>query len=216
MKDRALAIGTLVSIKRTGVLIDQQPQLALTYDVDAPGGRQFRGVAREIVGLDEFHVMTPGLVLPVSYDSTKSDDNLKVAQDGDRNVVNAMLPQRQIQSGLLSPMQVQIAERGLQLSVSSPASTQPVKSGRADRLSNSMCVSPGRTVPCSHPEAARREPDPPNPASHGRQRYVPAWLRRRYSHRLPGEPVAAPSTKTSRGGYLLPSSVQVGNLLANP
>lgn len=112
MKDRALTIGTLVSIKRTGVLIDQQPQLALTYDVDAPGGRQFRGVAREIVGLDEFHVMTPGLVLPVSYDSTKSDDNLKVAQDGDRNVVNAMLPQRQIQSGLLSPMQVQIAERG--------------------------------------------------------------------------------------------------------
>ena len=90
MKDRALTIGTLVSIKRTGVLIDQQPQLALTYDVDAPGGRQFRGVAREIVGLDEFHVMTPGLVLPVSYDSTKSDDNLKVAQDGDRNVVNAI------------------------------------------------------------------------------------------------------------------------------
>ncbi|AZQ75945.1 hypothetical protein EJ997_00025 [Flaviflexus ciconiae] len=30
------------------------------------------------------------------------------------------------------------------------------------------------------------------------------------------KPVAAPSTEASRGGYLLPGSAQVGNLLANP
>ncbi|HWO62755.1 MAG TPA: hypothetical protein VNO31_22260, partial [Umezawaea sp.] len=62
-----IGMGTVVGVSRTGLSVNDQPQLDIQLDVDTPDGRSFRGTARQIVDLTEMASVQPGAVLPVRY-----------------------------------------------------------------------------------------------------------------------------------------------------
>jgi hypothetical protein len=70
-----IGIGTVVAVSRTGLTVNDQPQLDIELDVDTPDGRS---TARLLVDLTELSAVRPGVIVPVRY-----LDNGKVAPAND-------------------------------------------------------------------------------------------------------------------------------------
>lgn len=109
----ALAIGTLVEMRRTGLSINDQPQMDIVFDVETANGSSFRGTARQIIDLTDLAMLTPGTILPVRYLPEKSDGRLGIATDADPNEVQTLLQQVQLAKGRMTPKQVLIAQQGM-------------------------------------------------------------------------------------------------------
>ncbi|MCD0445710.1 hypothetical protein LO763_19055 [Glycomyces sp. A-F 0318] len=107
-----LAMGTVVSADRTGLSINDQPQLEILLDVDTADGQSFRGVARTIVDLTELAAVVPGAMLPVRYRPGSTDGVVAIAADAPQAELQAALDRVRLAKGLVTPRQLQIAEQG--------------------------------------------------------------------------------------------------------
>ncbi|GAA3893755.1 hypothetical protein GCM10022243_68260 [Saccharothrix violaceirubra] len=125
-----IGMGTVVSTARTGLSINDQPQLDIVLDVDTPEGRGFRAVARHLVDLTELGAVQPGAVLPVRY---LPDGRVVLAVDAPAYELQAALDRIQLAKGHITPKQLHIAENGLdaQAVVLAMNPTGEVRAGRA-------------------------------------------------------------------------------------
>lgn len=108
-----MAIGTLVETHRTGLTVNDQPQLDLVFDVETEQGETFRGTARQIVDLTELALLTPGTRLPVRYRPEKMDGRIGLALDADGDDVRRLMEETMLAKGKLTPKQVQISREGV-------------------------------------------------------------------------------------------------------
>ncbi|WP_030158751.1 hypothetical protein [Glycomyces sp. NRRL B-16210] len=107
-----IAMGTVVSASRTGLSINDQPQLEILFDVDTQDGQSFRGVARSIIDLTELAAVVPGAILPVRYRPGSTDGQVVIAADAPQAEMQAALDRVRVAKGLVTPRQLQIAEQG--------------------------------------------------------------------------------------------------------
>lgn len=111
-KNSEIAFGTLVSATQTGVFMNEQPQMALTFDVQPLNGPAFQGIAKTIVPLHELHAIKEGMLLPLRI--TPGKTKVKLAEGENADHMNQLLLQHQLKTGAITPMQAQIAQEGTQ------------------------------------------------------------------------------------------------------
>jgi hypothetical protein len=109
-----IAMGTIVSAQRTGLSINDQPQLEILFDVDTMDGQSFRGVAKAIIDLTELASVVPGAILPVRYRPGSTDGKIVIAADAPQHELQAVLDRVRVAKGLVTPRQLQIAEQGVE------------------------------------------------------------------------------------------------------
>lgn len=109
-----LAMGTVVSLARTGLSVNDQPQLDITLDVSTVDGQVFRGVARQVVDVTDLAALAPGTVLPVRYLPGNTDDRVVLATDADPAQLQATFSRVQLARGEITPHQLRIAEQGVE------------------------------------------------------------------------------------------------------
>jgi hypothetical protein len=107
-----IAMGTIVSATRTGLSINDQPQLEILFDVDTMDGQSFRGVAKAIIDITELAAVVPGAVLPVRYRPGSTDGKIAIAADAPQHELQAVLDRVRVAKGLVTPRQLQISEQG--------------------------------------------------------------------------------------------------------
>ncbi|MFG3343134.1 hypothetical protein [Glycomyces sp. NPDC048151] len=109
-----LAMGTIVSAERTGLSINDQPQLEILFDVDTMDGQSFRGVAKAIIDITELAHVVPGAVLPVRYRPGSTDGKIVIAADAPQHEMQAVIDRVRVAKGLVTPRQLQISEQGVE------------------------------------------------------------------------------------------------------
>lgn len=109
-----IAMGTIVSANRTGLSINDQPQLEILFDVETMDGQSFRGVAKAIIDLTELAAVVPGAILPVRYVPGSTDGRVAIAADAPQEEMQAVLDRVRVAKGLVTPRQLEIAEQGVE------------------------------------------------------------------------------------------------------
>jgi hypothetical protein len=129
-RDAPIGIGTVVSVSRTGLTVNDHPQLDIELDIDTPNGRSFRGTARQLIDPMELGAVHPGATLPVRY---LPDGQVTLAIDGSPEEMQAAYNRVQVAKGLMTPKQLHIAENGIdaQAVVLSLVPTGEIREGRS-------------------------------------------------------------------------------------
>ncbi|KAA2261587.1 hypothetical protein F0L68_16035 [Solihabitans fulvus] len=99
-------------MRRTGLSVNDQPQLAISMTVRTPDGQSFESVATQIVDLTELSVLAPGTVLPVRYLPGRTD-RVEIDKSGDQALIQAAHNQVLIRSGLSTERSIDVANRGI-------------------------------------------------------------------------------------------------------
>jgi len=113
MRDAPIGIGTITSVRRTGLSVNDQPQLAIGLTVRTADGQAFDSVATQLVDLTELAVVVPGAVLPVRYVPGRPD-KVEIDQSGDQAAIQAVHDQVMVRAGLTSRRSLDIAARGIE------------------------------------------------------------------------------------------------------
>ncbi|MFI7678285.1 hypothetical protein [Actinophytocola sp. NPDC049390] len=112
-RDAPIGIGTVVSARRTGLTVNDRPQLEILFDVDTPDGQTFRGVARQLVDVTELAMVEPGATMAVRYRPGGRDDTVVVATDASQAEVQSAFNLVQLAKGHLDAQGLRIAEHGV-------------------------------------------------------------------------------------------------------
>lgn len=131
-----LAIGTVVSARRTGLSVNDIPQMAITLDVERPDGPPFRAEAKQIVSpyAADSGFLRPGATVPVRYlVESSGQTRIQLATDAPQADVQRVLSQVQLSRGEITATQLQVAEQGIpaQAVVLDMRPTGEVRSGRS-------------------------------------------------------------------------------------
>jgi hypothetical protein len=107
-----IGMGTVVSSARTGLSVNDQPQLLITLDVDTQDGHTFRAEAKHLVDLTQLDMVQPGRMLPVRH--LPGDGRVVLATDAAPDELQRVLDQIRLAKGLVTPRQLQISQQGLE------------------------------------------------------------------------------------------------------
>jgi hypothetical protein len=113
LRNGPLAVGTIVDVQQTGMYINEQPQMRITMDVTTPDGQTFRGVAKQIVLLNEMSMVVPGVTLPVHYNPAKMDGTVRIANQADPAAVQEAFLRTRLATGEMSPEQYRVTQQGV-------------------------------------------------------------------------------------------------------
>lgn len=109
-----LAIGTVVSASRTGLTVNDVPQMAVVLDVERPDGPPFRAEAKQMVDFTDMAALQPGTTLPVRYLADPSGSfRVQIASDAAQADVQRVLTQVQLGRGEITPTQLMVSEQGI-------------------------------------------------------------------------------------------------------
>ncbi|MBP2327201.1 hypothetical protein JOF56_007586 [Kibdelosporangium banguiense] len=107
-----IGMATVVSLARTGLTVNDQPQLLITLNVDTQDGRTFHAEAKQLVDLTQMAMVQPGRMLPVRY--LPGDSRVVLATDAAPDELQQVLDQIRLAKGLVTPRQLQISQQGLE------------------------------------------------------------------------------------------------------
>ncbi|RMI27589.1 hypothetical protein [Streptomyces triticirhizae] len=113
-RDAPIGIGTVVGMERTGLTVNDAPQMDILLDVDTLDGQSFRGVARQLVDLSELALIRPGTVLPVRYRPGSTDGRVAIAADAPPEEMQEAMNRVRLAKGEITPKQLRIAENGFE------------------------------------------------------------------------------------------------------
>jgi|GEM_PF-1136914 len=142
-RDAPIAIGTVRSVRTTGLTVNDAPQLEVVLDADAPDGRSFPARFRQIVSLAELGVFQVGLVVPVRYRPELVEEALRsgstepvlvmLAVDAPDDAKQDAYNRAQLAKGLMTPRQMRIATHGIDSDavVLALAPTGEIRDGRS-------------------------------------------------------------------------------------
>lgn len=108
-----IGMGTVVGVARTGLSVNDQPQLDIRMEVDTADGRTFPATARQVVDITDLSAVQPGAILPVRY---LSDGRAVLATDAPQHELQAALDRVHVAKGYLTPHQLRITEEGVDTS----------------------------------------------------------------------------------------------------
>ncbi len=106
-----IGIGRVVGVTRTGLAVNDQPQLDIRLEIDTPDGRTFLGTARQFVDVVDMAAVQIGSTLPVRY---LPDGRATIATDAPPHELQAAMDQIQLAKGLVTPKQLHIAQNGIE------------------------------------------------------------------------------------------------------
>src|SRR5690349_1620826 len=109
-RNAPIGIGTVVWVRRTGLTVNDRPQLEIQLDVDTADGHRFRGVARALVDLTELGMVAPGATLPVRY---RQDGKVALATDASQAELQSVMNRVQLARGHIDAQGLRIAEHGV-------------------------------------------------------------------------------------------------------
>nr|WP_042193568.1 hypothetical protein [Kibdelosporangium sp. MJ126-NF4]CEL20778.1 hypothetical protein [Kibdelosporangium sp. MJ126-NF4]CTQ98418.1 hypothetical protein [Kibdelosporangium sp. MJ126-NF4] len=132
-----IGMGTVVSVARTGLSVNDQPQLLITMDVDTQDGRNYRAQAKQLVDLTDMHAVRPGSLLPVRY--MPGSDKVVLATDAPQQELQLVLDRIRLAKGLITPRQLQISQQGMETRAV-VLSMSPTGEIRGDRAVVSMTM----------------------------------------------------------------------------
>ncbi|HEX6356101.1 hypothetical protein [Actinophytocola sp.] len=112
-RDAPIGIGTVTGVTRTGLVVNDQPQLDIRLQVDTSDGRSFSAVARQVVDLTDLPAVQPDAILPVRY---LPDNRVVLATDAPTHELQAALDRVHVAKGWLTPKQLHITEHGIDAS----------------------------------------------------------------------------------------------------
>lgn len=107
-----IGIGTVRSIRQTGVQVNDQPQVRIEFSVEGVDGKIFTSAAKMIVPLTELALLQPGVVLPVRYLPHRTD-KVEVDLSGDSAAAQQMVNASMIRKGVTTKEKLDIAARGI-------------------------------------------------------------------------------------------------------
>ncbi|MBU3062702.1 hypothetical protein KO481_28540 [Nocardia sp. NEAU-G5] len=107
-----VGIGTVTSVRQTGVSVNDQPQVRLDLSVQGTEGETFDSRAKIIVPLTELALLRPGVVLPVRYLPGRTD-RVEIDRSGDREAMQNTWNENMIRRGLTSRDMLDVAARGI-------------------------------------------------------------------------------------------------------
>ncbi|QIS06899.1 hypothetical protein F5X71_35390 [Nocardia brasiliensis] len=107
-----LGLGTIRSVGRTGVTVNDQPQVRVEFAVEGADGKTFVATAKMIVPLTELALLRPGVVLPVRYLPDRTD-KVEVDLSGDTARAQQAMNESMIRKGITTRRKLDIAERGI-------------------------------------------------------------------------------------------------------
>lgn len=112
MANAPIAVGTVTDRRRTGLSVNDIPQIAITLDVETPEGHRFTAVAKELLDPAEVGRLEPGTTLAVRY---RPDRPGVVALDrgGDPAAAQAAFNAVMLRAGLTTPRALEIAAHGI-------------------------------------------------------------------------------------------------------
>jgi hypothetical protein len=144
-RDAPIGMGTVVAVSRTGLSVNDQPQVDIQLDVDTPNGMSFRGTARQIIDITELASVRPGAVLPVRY---LPDGQVTLAIDAAQDELQAALNRVHMAKGHITPKQLHIAENGIDAKavVLAMAPTGEIRHGRSVVSLTLRVTRPDRTM----------------------------------------------------------------------
>ncbi|MFE2753268.1 hypothetical protein ACFXGA_14855 [Actinosynnema sp. NPDC059335] len=105
-----IGMGTVVGVARTGLSVNDQPQLDIRLEVDTADGRTFPATARQVVDLTDLALVRPGAILPVRH---LPDGRAVLATDAPPHELQAALDRVHVAKGYLTPHQLRITEEGV-------------------------------------------------------------------------------------------------------
>ncbi|MGF6885334.1 hypothetical protein ABIA39_004124 [Nocardia sp. GAS34] len=124
-----VGIGTVTSVRQTGVSVNDQPQVRLDLSVQGTEGETFDSRAKIIVPLTELALLRPGVVLPVRYLPGRTDSSypprrlrklrrltvprVEIDRSGDREAMQNAWNENMIRRGLTSRDMLDVAARGI-------------------------------------------------------------------------------------------------------
>jgi len=126
-------LGTVKSVRQTGVQVNDQPQVRIEFGVEGADGKVFDATARLVVPLTELALLRPGVVLPVRYLPHRTD-TVQVDLSGDTAEAQRVMNQSMIRKGFTTAAKLDIAARGIaaQAVVQSLAVTGRIREGYAE------------------------------------------------------------------------------------
>lgn len=111
-REGLVGIATVTSVHRTGVTVNDQPQVRLELSVQGADCDTFDSRAKIIVPLTELALLRPGVVLPVRYLPGRTD-RVEIDRSGDRAAAQNAWNENMIRRGLTSRDTLDIAARGV-------------------------------------------------------------------------------------------------------
>ncbi|MBW4717962.1 hypothetical protein [Saccharothrix obliqua] len=109
-RDAPIGIGRVVGVARTGLSVNDRPQLEIRLEVDTTDGRTLPATARELVDLTDLAAVQVGSTLPVRY---LPDGRASIAADAPPHVLQDALDRVQLAKGLVTEKQLHIARAGV-------------------------------------------------------------------------------------------------------
>ncbi|WP_067852597.1 hypothetical protein [Nocardia shimofusensis] len=111
-RDAHLGIGTVRSIGRTGVQVNDQPMVHIDFSVEGADGKVFPASARMVVPLTELSLLRPGVVLPVRY-LPHRPGKVQVDMSGNSVAAQQVMNQSMLRKGFTTQAKLDIAARGI-------------------------------------------------------------------------------------------------------
>ncbi|MGQ4598010.1 hypothetical protein [Nocardia sp. R6R-6] len=105
-------LGTVESVRQTGLTVNDQPQVRVEFSVEGVDGKSFHAAAKLIVPLTELALLRPGVVLPVRYLPGRTD-KVEVDLSGDASAAQHAINESLIRKGITTAHKLDIAERGI-------------------------------------------------------------------------------------------------------
>jgi hypothetical protein len=126
-------LGTVRSVRQTGVTVNDQPQVHIQFSVEGADGKIFHSSAKMIVPFTELALLRSGVVLPVRYLPGRTD-KVEVDLSGDASAAQHAINESLIRKGMTTRHKLDIAERGIatQAVVQSLSVTGTIREGHSE------------------------------------------------------------------------------------
>ncbi|MBF6164226.1 hypothetical protein IU486_05475 [Streptomyces gardneri] len=126
-------LGTVRSVRQTGVTVNDQPQVHIEFSVEGADGKIFHSSAKMIVPFTELALLRAGVVLPVRYLPGRTD-KVEVDLSGDASAAQHAINESLIRKGMTTRHKLDIAERGIatQAVVQSLSVTGTIREGHSE------------------------------------------------------------------------------------
>ncbi|AOS63861.1 DUF3592 domain-containing protein [Actinoalloteichus hymeniacidonis] len=111
-RDGSMGVGTVTSVRPTGMSINDQPEVRIDLDVEDAQGRVFSSHARMVVTVTELPMLRPGVVLPVRY-LPHRPDKVEIDRSDDDSAAQDALNQLLIRKGITTQARLDIVKRGI-------------------------------------------------------------------------------------------------------
>ncbi|SDG04047.1 hypothetical protein SAMN05216553_10526 [Lentzea fradiae] len=110
--DLPLAVGVVVSVRATGLTVNDEPHVVVGLDVLTPDGDRFRAQARHVVRRNEIGTLTAGTRLPVHHRPGATDGFVTIAASLDDVAAQELSQRVDLAAGWLTEAQWHVLAHG--------------------------------------------------------------------------------------------------------